>query len=134
MPVRDEIPTEADRMQIRTKRIYDDPDPADGTRVLVDRLWPRGVSKDEAQLDERLTSVAPSDELRQWYDHDVDRWDEFRTRYRSELEEVDKPIDKLLEFASTGTLTLLYAAKDRDHNNAVVLKEYLKEQSLSADI
>lgn len=134
MPVRDETPTEADRMQIRTKRIYDDPDPADGTRVLVDRLWPRGVSKDEAQLDERLTSVAPSDELRQWYDHDVDRWDEFRTRYRSELEKVDKPIDKLLEFASTGTLTLLYAAKDRDHNNAVVLKEYLKEQSLSADI
>lgn len=134
MPVRDETPTEADRMQIRTKRIYDDPDPADGTRILVDRLWPRGVSKDEAQLDERLTSVAPSDELRQWYDHDVDRWDGFRTRYRSELEKVDKPIDKLLEFASTGTLTLLYAAKDRDHNNAVVLKEYLKEQSLSADI
>jgi uncharacterized protein YeaO (DUF488 family) len=116
-------------MDIRTKRIYDEPEPGDGTRVLVDRLWPRGVSKDDAQLDEWLQAVAPSTELREWYDHDIERWDEFRERYRSELEETEDGIDQLLGFASSGTLTLLYAAKDREHNNAVVLKQYLDERT-----
>jgi uncharacterized protein YeaO (DUF488 family) len=116
------------RMDIRTKRIYDDPEPGDGTRVLVDRLWPRGVSKDDAQLDAWVKSVAPSTELREWYDHDTERWDQFRERYRSELEETEDGIDQLLEFASSGTLTLLYAAKDREHNNAVVLNQYLDER------
>lgn len=121
---------ESDRvrcMRIRTKRIYDDPDPRDGTRVLVDRLWPRDVSKNEAQLDEWFKSVAPSDELRQWYDHDIKRWDQFRKRYRSELDATEERIDHLLEFVSSEPLTLLYAAKDRNHNNAVVLKQYLEE-------
>lgn len=116
------------RMTIRTKRIYEDPDPADGTRVLVDRLWPRGVSKEEAQLDAWLKSVAPSDELREWFDHDPDRWDEFRDRYRAELDETHEPVERLLEYASTGPLTLLYATTDREHNNAVVLREYLEDQ------
>jgi uncharacterized protein YeaO (DUF488 family) len=117
------------RMDIRTKRIYDDPEPGDGTRVLVDRLWPRGVSKDDAQLDACVKSVAPSIELREWYDHDVERWDQFRERYRAELDEMEDEIDQLLEFASSGTLTVLYAAKDREHNNAVVLKRYLEERT-----
>lgn len=115
-------------MPIRTKRIYDDPDPEDGTRVLVDRLWPRGVSKEEARLDEWLKSVAPSDDLREWYDHDVERWDEFRERYRSELGDAAAETDRLFELASSGTLTLLYASTDRDHNNAVVLKAYLEDR------
>lgn len=116
-------------MATRTKRIYDDPDPDDGTRVLVDRLWPRGVSKAEAQLDEWLKSVAPSDELREWYDHDNERWDQFRTRYRSELDETADPVERLLDYAASGRVTLLYAARDRDHNNAVVLKQYLEDRS-----
>lgn len=115
-------------MHIRTKRIYDEPCPEDGTRVLVDRLWPRGVSKDDAQIDEWVKSVAPSDELRQWYDHDIERWERFRKRYRSELDSADKSIEQLLEFAPSTTLTLLYAAKDPEHNNAIVLKEHLEEQ------
>lgn len=115
-------------MDIRTKRIYEDPEPTDGTRVLVDRLWPRGVSKDEAHLDVWLKSVAPSKELRRWYDHDVERWERFQERYRSELDDTDAPIERLLSFASSGTLTLLYAAKDREYNNAVALKEHLQRR------
>jgi uncharacterized protein YeaO (DUF488 family) len=124
-----DVSARVERMTIRTKRIYDDPDSKDGTRVLVDRLWPRGVSKDDAQLDAWVKSVAPSTELREWYDHDIERWDQFRERYRAELDEMEDEIDQLLEFASSGTLTLLYAAKDREHNNAVVLKRYLEERT-----
>lgn len=98
-------------MSIQTKRIYNDSASSDGTRVLVDRLWPRGVSKDEAHLDVWLKDIAPSEELRQWYDHDPDRWEKFRERYRSELDRAEEPIRRLIEFADTGTLTLLYAAK-----------------------
>jgi len=112
-------------MPVRTKRIYEDPDPEDGTRVLVDRLWPRGVSKEEAQLDGWMQEVAPSDDLREWFDHDPDRWDEFSERYRDELDDRSELVDRLLECAQSGTLTLLYAAADEEHNNAVVLADYL---------
>jgi len=115
-------------MSIRTKRVYDDPEPADGIRVLVDRLWPRGVSKEEAQLDEWIREIAPSNELRKWFDHDSDRWTLFRTAYRAELDARSEPVNRLLELAESGTLTLLYAAADREHNNAVVLREYLLER------
>jgi len=115
-------------MPVRTKRIYEDPDPEDGTRVLVDRLWPRGVSKEEAQLDDWMQEVAPSDDLREWFDHDPDRWDEFSERYRDELDDRPEQIDRLLESARSGTLTLLYAAVDEEHNNAVVLADYLDER------
>lgn len=113
-------------MDIRTKRIYDDPSPDDGTRVLVDRLWPRGVSKEDAALDEWLKTVAPSDELREWFDHDSDRWDEFVSRYHEELEANAAEIARLRSMATEGTVTLLYAAKDTDHNNAVALARYLE--------
>ncbi|MFC6987661.1 DUF488 domain-containing protein [Haloplanus sp. GCM10025708] len=112
-------------MKITTKRIYDDPD-NNATRVLVDRLWPRGVSKEEAQLDAWIKEVAPSDGLRTWYDHDPDRWTEFTERYISELEEEDDAVERVLDVAKDDRLTLLYAATDRDHNNAVVLREYLE--------
>lgn len=114
-------------MPVRTKRIYEAPEPEDGTRILVDRLWPRGVSKEEAQLEDWMKDIAPSDELREWFDHDPDRWDEFRERYRDELDDRPERVQDLLEYARSGTLTLLYAATDKEHNNADVLADYLVE-------
>lgn len=115
-------------MDIRTKRIYDDPEPGDGTRVLVDRLWPRGVSKEDAGLDMWVKEVAPSSSLRSWFDHDVERWAEFRTRYRAELDDGTAHIETLCDVAGDGTVTLLYAAADGEHNNAVALADYLGEE------
>lgn len=115
-------------MPVRTKRVYEDPEPDDGTRVLVDRLWPRGVSKEVAQLDDWLKEIAPSDELREWFDHDPDRWEAFSERYRSELDDRPELVEELLEHARSGTLTLLYAAADEEHNNAEVLADYLTER------
>ena len=112
---------------IQCKRVYDEASPEDGARVLVDRLWPRGVSKDEAMLDAWLREIAPSDELRTWFGHDPDKWDEFCRRYHSELDEKGEFVDALREKeAEAGPLTLVYAAKDREHNNAVALKNYLE--------
>lgn len=121
-------PDDGRRVTVRTKRVYDESDPSDGTRVLVDRLWPRGVSKEDADLDAWLKAVAPSTDLREWYDHDTERWPEFRERYRAELRERDEAVAELLEYAAEGTLTLLYAATDREYNNAVVLQEFLEER------
>jgi uncharacterized protein YeaO (DUF488 family) len=115
-------------MAVQTKRIYENPEPTDRTRILVDRLWPRGVSKEEAQLDEWMKAVAPSDDLREWFDHDPDRWEGFRERYLNELDDRPEQIDELLEHARSGTLTLLYAATDEEHNNAIVLEEYLTDR------
>lgn len=112
---------------IETKRVYEDPEPSDGYRVLVDRLWPRGVSREEAELDDWRKDLAPSDELRKWFDHDPEKWEEFRERYRDELQEYREDCRELLEQVTDEKLTLLYAAKDRDHNNALVLREYLEE-------
>lgn len=110
---------------IKLKRIYDPPTPDDGTRVLVDRLWPRGIAKDEARLDDWLKEIAPSDALRKWFGHDPAKWEEFRERYRRDLETKAELLDGLRKLAVEGTVTLLYAAKDEEHNNAVVLKELL---------
>jgi uncharacterized protein YeaO (DUF488 family) len=109
----------------KIKRIYDPPAAEDGKRVLVDRLWPRGMAKDEARIDEWLKEIAPSDELRKWFGHDPARWEEFRKRYREELKAHGDLLDKLRSEAKKGTVTLLFAAKDAEHNNAVVLKEML---------
>jgi uncharacterized protein YeaO (DUF488 family) len=111
----------------RIKRIYDPAEPGDGKRYLVDLLWPRGVSKARARLDGWLKEVAPSDELRHWFGHDPARWDEFKRRYRLELKARDKKA-KLRELAQeieAGPVTLLYAAKDQERNNAVALREEL---------
>lgn len=115
-------------MPVRTKRVYEDPEPDDGTRILVDRLRPRGVSKEDAQLDNWLKDVAPSEDLRERFDHDPDRWDDFRERYRSELDERPELIRELLEHARSGPLTLLYAVADEGHNNAIVLADYLADR------
>lgn len=117
-------------MTVRTKRAYEPPEPEDGARVLVDRYWPRGVSKEEAELDAWAKGVAPSDELREWFDHDPERWDAFRRRYHEELDDrEDDALDDLLELhREEGTLTLVYGARDTEHNNAVALRAYLRER------
>jgi uncharacterized protein YeaO (DUF488 family) len=112
---------------IRTKRIYDEPDKSDGFRVLVDRLWPRGLSRDRAKVDLWLKDIAPSNELREWFSHDPDKWPEFRKRYKEELKGRRELVDQLREESKKGKVTLLFAAKDTEHNNAVVLKELLSE-------
>jgi len=111
---------------IVTKRIYEDPATDDGHRVLVDRLWPRGVSKEDAKLDEWLKKIAPTDGLRKWFDHDPDKFDEFTSRYKKELEDHENELKKLADKSSEEKVTLLYGAKDGEHNQAVVLKEVLK--------
>ena len=116
-----------DDPRIRVRRIYDDSEPSDGARVLVDRVWPRGVSKDHAHLDEWLKNVAPSNELRQWYGHDPDKYAEFARRYRDELNDDTRAeaFDQLKELADKGTLTLLTASKRDDISQAAVLKKSL---------
>ena len=111
---------------INIKRVYDDKSQDDGYRVFIDRLWPRGVKKEDAHFDEWLKDLAPSTELRKWFDHDPDRFDEFRKRYKKELQEHKDDLDKLRKRAKAEKITLLYAAKDREMNNAVVVKEILE--------
>jgi len=113
--------------EVRLKRIYEPPSPADGRRVLVERLWPRGLRKADAALDEWLRDIAPSPELRRWYGHDPQKWPEFRRRYRDELAERTDLLARLRAHASAGPLTLLFAARDTERNSAVVVKELLEE-------
>jgi uncharacterized protein YeaO (DUF488 family) len=117
-------------MDITLKRAYEAVSPQDGYRVLVDRLWPRGVSKEELVLDEWCKDIAPSAELREWFGHDQDRFAEFRARYLSELESSDAA-QQLLKRAGNKQLTLVYAAKDQSVNHAVVLQNYLKKLAQS---
>ncbi len=115
--------------RIRLRRVYDEPAPEDGTRVLVDRIWPRGLTKDAAHLDEWAKDVAPSSELRRWYGHDPDRFDEFRRRYHAELAEPGPSgaLDRLRALARGGIITLLTATKDIDRSQAAVLAEELSQ-------
>lgn len=110
---------------IKIKRAYDEVAADDGYRVLIGRLWPRGVSKKRAALDLWLKDVAPSTELREWFGHDPEKWDEFRRRYWKELDGKRGDIETLLRKAQAGPVTLIYSARDREHNAAVALKEYL---------
>lgn len=112
-------------MVIKLKRAYEVPESGDGFRILVDRLWPRGVSKDSARIDLWLKEIAPSAVLRKWFGHDPSKWTEFRKRYFRELDNNPKAVDQLREQARRGLVTLVYGAKDQEHNDAVALKEYL---------
>jgi uncharacterized protein YeaO (DUF488 family) len=112
---------------VQIKRIYDPASRDDGYRVLIDHVWPRGVSRERARLDEWARELAPSDDLRRWFDHVPERFPEFRRRYREELAEQRDAVDALRARAGTGRVTVLYAARDRQHNNAVVLGELLRE-------
>ena len=113
---------------VRVRRVYDPPDPADGQRVLVDRLWPRGLSKSAAALDEWVRAVAPSDELRRWYGHEASKFPAFRERYQAELQAPERAdaLAHLRHLASSGSLTLLTATKDVEHSQAAVLAERLR--------
>ncbi len=110
---------------LQTKRVYDKPSASDGHRVLVDRLWPRGLTKDAARLDEWLKDIAPSPELRKWFGHDPERWEEFKKRYESELSKTAaKPhLDRLCQLAQQGMVTLLYAAREERQNSASILRD-----------
>jgi uncharacterized protein YeaO (DUF488 family) len=111
---------------IAVKRIYEAPDKADGQRVLVDRIWPRGVAKKDAALAVWLKDIAPSDELRKWFGHEPERWAEFQKRYWAELDGNEEAVAQLRGLLHEGKATLLYGAHDEAHNNAVALAEYLR--------
>jgi uncharacterized protein YeaO (DUF488 family) len=115
---------------IRLKRVYDPPDAADGDRYLVERLWPRGMKKEDAALTAWLKEVAPSQELRKWYGHEPEKWPEFQKRYREELKDAaHRPaVDELRKAARRGTITLVYAAKDEERNSAAVLQKVLNRR------
>ena len=115
-------------LDVRMRRLYDDPSPDDGTRVLVDRIWPRGLAKATARIDEWAKAVAPSTELRRWYGHDPSKFDQFRRRYKTELAEPERQaaLRHLRELARSGPLTLLTATKDVEHSQAAVLVEHLR--------
>jgi uncharacterized protein YeaO (DUF488 family) len=111
---------------VHLKRVYEAPSKKDGLRVLVERLWPRGLTKDRAAVDLWLKDVAPSPELRKWFGHDPDRWDQFQERYRKELQTNKDAVHLLQEKSKKGTVTLVFAARDEEHNGAVVLKKFMQ--------
>ena len=113
---------------VNVKRVYEQPADADGTRVLVDRLWPRGLSKQRAAVNVWLKEIAPSAGLRKWFGHDPSRWSEFEARYRAELDKSGAAVDGLRELIHKGPVTLLYGAHDEAHNNAVALRGYLDSE------
>jgi uncharacterized protein YeaO (DUF488 family) len=114
--------------EIRIKRVYDEPSQDDGKRILVDRLWPRGLTKEKAKVDLWMKEVAPSNELRKWFAHDPEKWPEFKRRYVEELKTQSEPLAQLRQETSHGAVTLLYGAKDEEHNEAVVLLELLQRK------
>lgn len=113
-------------MSIKLKRVYEKPSPSDGKRVLVDRLWPRGLTKEQAEIDEWLRDLAPSTELRQWYGHDPEKWTEFKKRYWKELDKNPNLVSKLAEECRRRTVTFVFSSKEEKLNNAVALKEYIE--------
>jgi uncharacterized protein YeaO (DUF488 family) len=114
-------------MNVRIKRVYDIPAPDDGARVLVDRLWPRGLAKEKAKIDVWLKDVAPSSELRTWFGHDPAKWEEFQVRYEAELDARREALDGLRKQIESAPTTLVYGAKDAEHTHALVLKHYLEK-------
>lgn len=115
-------------MSIAVKRAYDAPDAKDGRRILVDRVWPRGLTKDELRLDGWYRDLAPSTQLRKWFGHDPERWPEFQKRYAAELKRADlrEELRELAAMAKRSKVTLLFGARDEEHNQAIVLRDYLK--------
>ncbi len=114
---------------IQTKRVYEPESSRDGKRFLVERLWPRGIKKENLDIDAWLKDIAPSTELRQWFNHDPAKWNEFQKRYRAELRAHQATLTPLMAAAHRGNVTLLYSARDQEHNNAVVLKSYIEKHT-----
>lgn len=113
---------------LKLKRVYEDSERSDGARFLVERLWPRGIKKEQLKLDAWLKNVAPSDSLRRWFGHDPLKWSEFQKKYRAELSDNPDAWKPILEAAKRGRVTLLYSSRDTEHNNALVLKSFLEER------
>ncbi len=113
---------------IKVKRVYEPSEAGDGTRFLVERLWPRGMKKESLHMEAWLKDVAPSDSLRRWFGHDPEKWNEFQDRYFAELDSKPDSVKPIAEAAHGGNVTLLYSAQDTEHNNAVALKEYLSKR------
>ena len=111
-------------MPVKIKRVYDEPEAEDGERILVDRLWPRGISREKAHFEEWMKEVAPTSDLRKWFDHKPERWDEFKARYRAELQG-NPAVETLRERVAAGTVTLLYGSRNREFNHAAVLADVL---------
>jgi uncharacterized protein YeaO (DUF488 family) len=117
---------------IKIKRAYQPPDESDGFRILVDRLWPRGISKEKAKLDLWMKDIAPSNDLRKWFAHDPERWEGFHSKYSEELKDKKQFLKEIKDIEKEKlTITLLYGAKDEEHNNAVVLKDMLKKSNVT---
>jgi uncharacterized protein YeaO (DUF488 family) len=125
--VRKQATTKA-KSSIAIKRAYEPAKRGDGTRILVDRIWPRGVSKEEAEIDLWLKEVAPSTKLRQWFGHEPSKWEKFREKYFKELDANGDAVEELRACVKKGKVALVYAAKDEEHNNAVALREYLGQK------
>ncbi len=115
-------------MNIAIKRIYETPSKEDGKRILIDRLWPRGLTKEKAKIDLWLKEISPSTTLRKWFGHDVAKWAEFKKRYIAEIKNNTESLNQLVEQIKKGKVTLIYGAKDEEHNDAVVLKLYLEKK------
>ena len=115
------------RLDLRIKRAYEPPDGGDGTRILVDRLWPRGIKKEKARIDNWLKDIAPSDALRKWFGHEPGKWTEFQRRYAEELSRpgAHEALASIRSLAAKGPVTLVYSASDEDHNNAIALRKFL---------
>lgn len=109
---------------IQVKRIYVSPNSDEGVRILVDRLWPRGIKKEQAKIDLWLKEIAPSDSLRKWFNHEPEKWEEFKQRYFKELDQKQDLVDQLSQYGKKGKVNFLFSAKNETHNNAVALKEY----------
>jgi uncharacterized protein YeaO (DUF488 family) len=114
-------------MAIKLKRVYDKPEAGDGVRILVERLWPRGLSKKDAQVDVWLRDIAPSTELRKWFSHDPDKWKEFRKRYFQELDKNGDAVKKLLDVTGGKNVTFVYSSKEERYNSASALKDYVEK-------
>lgn len=111
-------------MDIRLKRVYEEPSESDGTRILIDRLWPRGLTKEKAKVDVWLKEIAPTTELRKWFNHEPSKWPEFKKRYKTEISNNPEAISALKKHLASGKATILYGAKDEEHNDAVVIKQF----------
>jgi uncharacterized protein YeaO (DUF488 family) len=115
-------------MNIQIKRVYEEPSKEDGKRILIDRLWPRGLTKEKASIDLWIKEIAPTTELRKWFGHEEDKWDGFKKRYKQELQKNFESVEQLIQELKSGMVTLVYGAKDTEHNDAVVLKEYIEQK------
>jgi uncharacterized protein YeaO (DUF488 family) len=118
---------------IKIKRVYDEPSRNDGKRILIDRLWPRGLKKEDARIDDWIKEIAPSNELRKWFNHDPDKWGEFKKRFYLELHENQDRVKEIVNAARKGTVTLLYGSKEERLNNAVALKEYIEARMQTSE-